>query len=240
MTYEPGDRVLVPGIVIDGIRPDQATVDEPLVRVSSTTVFGIERRGWYAAADVVGPAPATPCCDLHNRNCEPPSELCCDQCSEWDHPSHASGTECIAPDLSGNGPTPATPDEGEIARLRTELQSVRHGANYDTGKLRDALAAAEARIAALTAAVVEIEATAERLPIYGDWSGGLIEAAGIVRRALSVEATGTEQHAFKAWAYIGEDRCGQRIGPVLCCKPAADPIHAAVEATGTEGGGGHE
>jgi hypothetical protein len=59
-TLEPGDRVLVPGIVIDGIRPKEAAVLEPLVRVSSTTVFGIERRGWYRAADVVGPAPTTP------------------------------------------------------------------------------------------------------------------------------------------------------------------------------------
>lgn len=29
------------------------------------------------------------CCDLHNVNCEPPSELCCEYCSEAFHPKHA-------------------------------------------------------------------------------------------------------------------------------------------------------
>ncbi len=40
------------------------------------------------------------CCDLHNRHCEPPSELCCWQCTEAGHPEHAEGSTCIAPDLS--------------------------------------------------------------------------------------------------------------------------------------------
>lgn len=44
------------------------------------------------------------CCNMHNRNCEPPYELCCDQCSEREHPGHRT-TECIAPDLSGKGKT---------------------------------------------------------------------------------------------------------------------------------------
>jgi hypothetical protein len=29
------------------------------------------------------------CCDLHGRNCEPPSELCCEYCGEAYHPKHA-------------------------------------------------------------------------------------------------------------------------------------------------------
>lgn len=41
------------------------------------------------------------CCDLHNRNCEPPCELCCEECTEAAHPGHRDGSECIAPDLSG-------------------------------------------------------------------------------------------------------------------------------------------
>ena len=41
------------------------------------------------------------CCDLHNRNCEPPSELCCFDCTEAVHPDHwRDGSDCIAPDLT--------------------------------------------------------------------------------------------------------------------------------------------
>lgn len=46
-----------------------------------------------------------PCCDLHGRNCESPSELCCAACTETSHfmiPSHGDGTVCSNPDLSGN------------------------------------------------------------------------------------------------------------------------------------------
>lgn len=41
-----------------------------------------------------------PCCDLHGRNCEPPSELCCQHCTEASHPDHADGSACWSPDLS--------------------------------------------------------------------------------------------------------------------------------------------
>jgi len=49
------------------------------------------------------------CCDLHGRNCEPPSELCCEKCTESHHngmttpdaPYHSDGTPCSNPDLSG-------------------------------------------------------------------------------------------------------------------------------------------
>ena len=52
------------------------------------------------------------CCDLHGRNCEPPSELCCGDCTEarhacwadsngnWRH-GHPPGEECSNPDMSG-------------------------------------------------------------------------------------------------------------------------------------------
>lgn len=51
------------------------------------------------------------CCDLHGRNCEPPSELCCEGCTEASHrtatsvghPFHEDGTRCSNPDLSGYG-----------------------------------------------------------------------------------------------------------------------------------------
>lgn len=34
------------------------------------------------------------CCDLHGRNCEPPSELCCEGCTEVRHPFHPPGVDC--------------------------------------------------------------------------------------------------------------------------------------------------
>ncbi len=43
------------------------------------------------------------CCDLHGRNCEPPSELCCEGCTETTHPGHADGSTCSNPDLSSYG-----------------------------------------------------------------------------------------------------------------------------------------
>lgn len=35
------------------------------------------------------------CCDLHNVHCEPPSELCCEDCVEMYHPTHRLGTRCV-------------------------------------------------------------------------------------------------------------------------------------------------
>lgn len=54
---------------------------------------------------------AAPCCDLHGRNCEPPPELCCWQCTEARHCGwtasngaqrygHPAGEECSNPNLS--------------------------------------------------------------------------------------------------------------------------------------------
>ena len=45
-----------------------------------------------------GTAPC--CCPLHGRNCEPPSELCCERCTEAGHPAHTRLGPCSAPDLS--------------------------------------------------------------------------------------------------------------------------------------------
>jgi hypothetical protein len=42
------------------------------------------------------------CCDMHNRNCEPPSELCCWRCTEAAHDNfpvpHADGSACVLAD----------------------------------------------------------------------------------------------------------------------------------------------
>jgi hypothetical protein len=40
-----------------------------------------------------------PCCDSHNIHCEPPSELCCNDCTETAHDTfpirHADGSRCV-------------------------------------------------------------------------------------------------------------------------------------------------
>ena len=68
---------------------------------------GCGRSSADAPAALDGWQPAT-CCDIHGRNCEPPSELCCDRCTEAAHDTfpirHADGSTCSAPDLSDNAP----------------------------------------------------------------------------------------------------------------------------------------
>lgn len=46
---------------------------------------------------------ASACCDLHGRACEPPSELCCEACTEAAHPGHDDGSRCSSPNVSGDG-----------------------------------------------------------------------------------------------------------------------------------------
>ncbi len=35
------------------------------------------------------------CCSMHNEHCEPPSELCCGDCTEAAHPDHRDGSSCV-------------------------------------------------------------------------------------------------------------------------------------------------
>lgn len=53
-----------------------------------------------------GQTTKTGCCDFHNHHCEPPSELCCDRCTEAAHDTfpirHADGSICV---LTTNGRT---------------------------------------------------------------------------------------------------------------------------------------
>lgn len=41
------------------------------------------------------PAETGPCCDMHNRHCEPPADLCCGGCTEVRHPDHPAGVACV-------------------------------------------------------------------------------------------------------------------------------------------------
>ncbi|HST86669.1 MAG TPA: hypothetical protein VLL08_33330 [Kineosporiaceae bacterium] len=55
--------------------------------------------GGYWYCDITGnprwPVDAAGCCDLHGTNCEPPSDLCCRQCTEAAHPHHPTGVPCV-------------------------------------------------------------------------------------------------------------------------------------------------
>jgi hypothetical protein len=54
---------------------------------------------WVATGDpcerVSAAVDAESCCDLHNTHCEPPGDLCCQQCTEAAHPHHPPGTGCV-------------------------------------------------------------------------------------------------------------------------------------------------
>ncbi|MFG2054792.1 hypothetical protein ACGFI9_12245 [Micromonospora sp. NPDC048930] len=54
-----------------------------------------EPAGQHAGAAPDSPAPA--CCDMHNANCEPPADLCCNGCTEAGHPDHPTGVPCVLP-----------------------------------------------------------------------------------------------------------------------------------------------
>jgi hypothetical protein len=42
------------------------------------------------------------CCPDHGIHCEPPSELCCEECTEAQHPQHPAGVVCVL-DARGGG-----------------------------------------------------------------------------------------------------------------------------------------
>ena len=64
-----------------------------------------------ALADDLRRLQDAPCCDMHGRNCEPPGDLCCGDCTEARHSmwndsdgrpryGHPPGEQCSNPDLS--------------------------------------------------------------------------------------------------------------------------------------------
>lgn len=58
---------------------------------------GTDTPEWNAVRELTRCAFGIPaCCEWHNRNCEPPSELCCNACSEQDHGIRAHA--CILPE----------------------------------------------------------------------------------------------------------------------------------------------
>lgn len=80
--------------------------DEPRCVTCGTVAPCVEYAGAAAVVNVVLTIGADAvCCDLHGRNCEPPSELCCERCTEAAHPLHADGSTCSNPDLSRSAET---------------------------------------------------------------------------------------------------------------------------------------
>lgn len=68
------------------------------------------------------------CCDSHNHNCEPPSELCCHECPEARHAYHANPGLCV---LTQCDCQKCDTDRTELAdRLTREYVHLALKANY--------------------------------------------------------------------------------------------------------------
>jgi hypothetical protein len=96
-----------------GNQPSPSTV-EAASTVPADAVTALRDAGILAC----GTDQTPPCCGSHGSNCEPPSELCCEWCTETKHDtfpiSHADGSRCVldhaAPDQTRDGVR-----EGEVA-----------------------------------------------------------------------------------------------------------------------------
>ena len=110
---EARDRMLTFG----GIKPylGNRFVAWATRRGTERTADGFVRDAYRPRGCTPGQPPCGPdartCCGLHGRNCEPPSELCCHDCTEARHAGwtdergvsrfgHPSGEMCSNPDLS--------------------------------------------------------------------------------------------------------------------------------------------
>jgi hypothetical protein len=174
VTYEPGQQVLVRG-VIQATEPVSARLKGThLIEFSNSPSYG----AWIAPADVVGPAPATP-------DDKPPGYCVPCGCPRWAPHSTDHDPQWVTGFFGEDGPAPATPD-AEALRIdfRQGLLTVEE---FD--QMLAALAAAEAerdaaekRIAAVFKLLSPLN-DADRLGPYTVY---------MIRRALSVEATGTE------------------------------------------------
>jgi hypothetical protein len=91
-----------------------------------------------------------PCCDLHGRNCEPPGDLCCENCTEARHVGwedskgvmryvHPAGETCSNPDLSPNSLAEAAKIDAAVAAERERIRhlAARHDAVIDMGPLAE-------------------------------------------------------------------------------------------------------
>lgn len=84
---------------------EQQFLTQPVYRDSKGYLWQRLRNGTWGSTDSLrGPNAEFPpdahgpysliCCTMHNNHCEPPSELCCWECSEAHHPEHPDGVAC--------------------------------------------------------------------------------------------------------------------------------------------------
>jgi hypothetical protein len=101
------------------------------------------------------------CCDMHGRNCEPPSELCCRDCSEAAHDTfpirHADGSVCSAPGAAQGGFERMLADPYEQFDQRGEL--LKSVVEYANAELTAASGQASSRdhLTAVVLSVADIE-----------------------------------------------------------------------------------
>ncbi|GAA0720080.1 hypothetical protein Drose_06350 [Dactylosporangium roseum] len=62
--------------------------------MSSDDALESDLRRVAATVDAAPPV-VLPCCDMHNRFCEPPGDMCCRGCAEAAHPGHLDGSACV-------------------------------------------------------------------------------------------------------------------------------------------------
>jgi hypothetical protein len=101
------------------------------------------------------------CCDMHGRNCEPPSELCCRDCPEAAHDTfpirHADGSVCSAPGAAQGGFERMLTDPYEQFDQRGEL--LKSVVEYANAELTAASGQASSRdhLTAVVLSVADIE-----------------------------------------------------------------------------------
>lgn len=96
ITGQIGDQWIgewVTGVGYINVRFPKATTRE------LTTAEHVQYNGrWVQAGSGMWQINLDPCCDLHSRTCEAPSELCCEGCAEAAHiglTPHADGSRCV-------------------------------------------------------------------------------------------------------------------------------------------------
>jgi hypothetical protein len=98
MTIKLGWSPQIPGT-------EERFLIQPLYRDNRGYLWQRLRNGTWGSTDRLrGPYDDLPpaehgpysviCCTMHSNHCEPPSELCCWECSEARHPGHPAGVAC--------------------------------------------------------------------------------------------------------------------------------------------------
>lgn len=89
--------------IVEIVGPDRLVVHDGYHRICAAAARGdatvlLDIGGLVDEAEALLGVPV-PCCDLHNRNCEFPEELCCRWCTEAAHNTyptrHNDGSRCV-------------------------------------------------------------------------------------------------------------------------------------------------